>query len=47
MNYGAEEIQKCVDEYQDTYILKVCGCNQYLLEKYPLSQYKVQYHISN
>uniref|UniRef100_A0A674NYU2 phosphatidylinositol-4,5-bisphosphate 3-kinase n=1 Tax=Takifugu rubripes TaxID=31033 RepID=A0A674NYU2_TAKRU len=27
-------------EYQGQYILKVCGCDEYLLEKYPLSQYK-------
>ena len=41
MNYRAEEVQKCVQEYLDSYALKVCGCNQYLLEKFPLSQYKV------
>ncbi|KAI4828252.1 hypothetical protein KUCAC02_022357 [Chaenocephalus aceratus] len=27
-------------EYQGKYILKVCGCDEYLLEKYPISQYK-------
>uniref|UniRef100_A0A3Q2DZZ1 phosphatidylinositol-4,5-bisphosphate 3-kinase n=1 Tax=Cyprinodon variegatus TaxID=28743 RepID=A0A3Q2DZZ1_CYPVA len=36
-----EQLKMCVQEYQGKYILKVCGCDEYLLEKYPLSQYKV------
>ncbi|CAB1325859.1 unnamed protein product [Coregonus sp. 'balchen'] len=35
-----EQLKMCVQEYQGKYILKVCGCDEYLLEKYPLSQYK-------
>ncbi|CAJ0959723.1 unnamed protein product [Ranitomeya imitator] len=35
-----EQLKLCVLEYQGKYILKVCGCDEYLLEKYPLSQYK-------
>lgn len=36
-----EQLKMCVQEYQGKYILKVCGCDEYLLEKYPISQYKV------
>ena len=42
MNFAPDEIAKCVSEYQSTYVLKVCGCNQFLLDDYPLSQYKVR-----
>ncbi len=31
----------CVAEYQDVYILKICGEDQFLLSDYPVSQYKV------
>ena len=41
MNMSAEQQRQCVLEYQDSYVLKVCGCDQFLLEKYPVSQYKV------
>jgi hypothetical protein len=30
-----------IEEYSDTYALKVCGCDLFLLEEHPLSQYKV------
>uniref|UniRef100_A0A6Q2YMG7 Phosphatidylinositol 4,5-bisphosphate 3-kinase catalytic subunit alpha isoform n=1 Tax=Esox lucius TaxID=8010 RepID=A0A6Q2YMG7_ESOLU len=40
MLLSAEQLKMCVQEYQGKYILKVCGCDEYLLEKYPLSQYK-------
>lgn len=42
MLLSAEQLKMCVQEYQGKYILKVCGCDEYLLEKYPISQYKVQ-----
>uniref|UniRef100_A0A8C6NS94 phosphatidylinositol-4,5-bisphosphate 3-kinase n=1 Tax=Nothobranchius furzeri TaxID=105023 RepID=A0A8C6NS94_NOTFU len=35
-----EQLKMCVQEYQGKYILKVCGCDEYLMEKYPISQYK-------
>ncbi|XP_015248798.1 PREDICTED: phosphatidylinositol 4,5-bisphosphate 3-kinase catalytic subunit alpha isoform [Cyprinodon variegatus] len=35
-----DQLKMCVQEYQGKYILKVCGCDEYLLENYPLSQYK-------
>lgn len=41
MLLSAEQLKMCVQEYQGKYILKVCGCDEYLLEKYPISQYKV------
>lgn len=41
MLLSQEQLKMCVQEYQGKYILKVCGCDEYLLEKYPLSQYKV------
>lgn len=41
MLLSSEQLKLCVLEYQGKYILKVCGCDEYFLEKYPLSQYKV------
>lgn len=41
MHLSAQQLRLCVQEYQGQYMLKVCGCDEYLLEKYPLSQYKV------
>ncbi|XP_078063241.1 LOW QUALITY PROTEIN: phosphatidylinositol 4,5-bisphosphate 3-kinase catalytic subunit alpha isoform-like, partial [Mustelus asterias] len=40
MHLSLEQLKLCVQEYQGKYILKVCGCDEYLLEKYPISQYK-------
>ncbi|XP_043926378.1 phosphatidylinositol 4,5-bisphosphate 3-kinase catalytic subunit alpha isoform [Protopterus annectens] len=40
MLLSPEQLKMCVMEYQGKYILKVCGCDEYLLGKYPLSQYK-------
>ncbi|XP_035996739.1 phosphatidylinositol 4,5-bisphosphate 3-kinase catalytic subunit alpha isoform isoform X1 [Fundulus heteroclitus] len=40
MLLSTEQLKQCVLEYQGKYILKVCGCDEYLLEKYPISQYK-------
>lgn len=41
MLLSPEQLKMCVQEYQGKYMLKVCGCDEYLLEKCPLSQYKV------
>lgn len=41
MLLSPEQLKMCVQEYQGKYILKVCGCDEYLLEKFPISQYKV------
>ncbi|KAK2090739.1 Phosphatidylinositol 4,5-bisphosphate 3-kinase catalytic subunit alpha isoform [Saguinus oedipus] len=41
MLLSSEQLKLCVLEYQGKYILKVCGCDEYFLEKYPLSQYKI------
>ncbi|XP_064642424.1 phosphatidylinositol 4,5-bisphosphate 3-kinase catalytic subunit alpha isoform-like isoform X2 [Lineus longissimus] len=40
MHMTSEQQEQCVIEYQDSYLLKICGCYQFLLERYPLSQYK-------
>ena len=47
MNMTPEEQKQCVMEYQSSYVLKVCGCDQFLLERYPISQYKVSLTVSN
>lgn len=41
MQMSPEDQRKCVKEYKDSYVLKVCGCEQFLLAKYSVSQYKV------
>lgn len=41
MKMTKEQQQICAREYQHSYLLKVCGIDQYLLERFPLSQYKV------
>lgn len=40
MKMTKEEQHTCAWEYQHSYLLKVCGIDQYLLERFPLSQYK-------
>lgn len=42
MLLSPEQLKMCVQEYQGKYILKVCGCDEYLLENHPISQYKVR-----
>lgn len=41
LNMSAEQRQTCVKQHQRSYILKVCGCEEFLLGSYPISQYKV------
>lgn len=41
MNMTVDQQDQCVQEYQSSYVLKVCGCDQFLLEQFPISQYKV------
>lgn len=40
MKLTADQQQMCIRQFSNIYVLKVCGCNQYLLEEHPLSQYK-------
>ncbi|XP_070560481.1 phosphatidylinositol 4,5-bisphosphate 3-kinase catalytic subunit alpha isoform-like [Ptychodera flava] len=40
MDLSTGQQQRCVDEYKGTYVLKVCGCDEYFLGTYPISQYK-------
>lgn len=40
MGISKEHAERCIEEYSDTYALKVCGCDLFLLEEHPLSQYK-------
>ena len=41
MRMTPEQQKQCVLEYQDSYVLKVCGCDQFFLVDHPISQYKV------
>ena len=36
-----EQQLQLIDEHQKNYVLKVCGMEEYLLERYPICQYKV------
>ncbi|XP_019402039.1 PREDICTED: phosphatidylinositol 4,5-bisphosphate 3-kinase catalytic subunit alpha isoform-like, partial [Crocodylus porosus] len=46
MLLSPEQLKRCVLEYKGNYVLKACGCDEYLLENYPLSQYKyIRHHI--
>ncbi|XP_077865458.1 phosphatidylinositol 4,5-bisphosphate 3-kinase catalytic subunit alpha isoform-like, partial [Saccoglossus kowalevskii] len=40
MDLTPTQQQRCVEEYKGTYVLKVCGCGEYLLGNYPITQYK-------
>ncbi|XP_029542126.1 phosphatidylinositol 4,5-bisphosphate 3-kinase catalytic subunit alpha isoform-like [Oncorhynchus nerka] len=33
MLLSPEQLKMCVQEYQGKYMLKVCGCDEYLLDK--------------
>ncbi|KAH3824205.1 hypothetical protein DPMN_126036 [Dreissena polymorpha] len=34
------ETERCIEAFSHTYVLKVCGCDDFLFEGYPISQYK-------
>lgn len=36
-----EQQIQLIDEHQKNYVLKVCGTQEFLLERYPICQYKV------
>ncbi|XP_059152563.1 phosphatidylinositol 4,5-bisphosphate 3-kinase catalytic subunit alpha isoform-like [Physella acuta] len=40
MNMSKEHAERCIEEYRHLYVLKVCGCDQFLLAECPISQYK-------
>ncbi|XP_045163414.2 phosphatidylinositol 4,5-bisphosphate 3-kinase catalytic subunit alpha isoform-like [Mercenaria mercenaria] len=40
MGRNKEEIERCIEGFSHTYVLKVCGCDQFLFEGYPISQYR-------
>jgi len=42
MNVSVEQQQKCVTTHVTSYVLKVCGCEDFLLGNHPISQYKVR-----
>ncbi|RXM94584.1 Phosphatidylinositol 4,5-bisphosphate 3-kinase catalytic subunit alpha isoform [Acipenser ruthenus] len=44
MHLSPEQLRLCLREYQGKYILKVCGCDEYMLERHPLSQYKFSFN---
>jgi len=41
MGRNKEETERAIEGYSHTYVLKVCGCDLFLFEGYPMSQYKV------
>ena len=41
MGRTKEETERCIEGFCHTYVLKVCGCDQFLFEGFPISQYKV------
>ncbi|XP_033641996.1 phosphatidylinositol 4,5-bisphosphate 3-kinase catalytic subunit alpha isoform-like [Asterias rubens] len=40
MSLSMAQQQRCVEEYKGTYVLKVCGCDEYIMDDYPISQFK-------
>ncbi|GFS05073.1 phosphatidylinositol-4,5-bisphosphate 3-kinase catalytic subunit alpha isoform [Elysia marginata] len=40
MNMSRENAERCIEEYRHMYVLKVCGCDQFLLAECPISQYR-------
>ena len=40
-----EQQLQLIDEHQKNYVLKVCGTQEYLLERYPICQYKVHIYL--
>ena len=43
MHMSPEQQQQCIMEYTDSYLLKICGCHEFLLTNDPISRYKVCY----
>ena len=46
MGLMKDEQQQSVVEHQNSYILKVCGSDEYFLGNFPISQYKVSFFFS-
>lgn len=42
MNMSKEHAERCIEEYRHMYVLKVCGCDQFLLAECAISRYKVR-----
>lgn len=40
MGMTREQADRCIEDYKHLYVLKVCGCDQFLLAEDPISQYK-------
>ncbi|KAH9490074.1 Phosphatidylinositol 4,5-bisphosphate 3-kinase catalytic subunit alpha isoform [Bulinus truncatus] len=40
MAMSKEHAERCIEEYRHLYVLKVCGCDQFLLAECAISQYK-------
>ena len=47
MNITKEQVEGLIETYRTAYALKVCGCDEFLLEEYPISQYKVCVLLTN
>ena len=42
MGRTKEEAERTIQTFCHTYVLKVCGCDLFLFEAFPISQYKVR-----
>ena len=43
MGRTKEEAERTIQTFCHTYVLKVCGCDLFLFEAFPISQYKVRF----
>lgn len=46
LRMSREQQMQLIDEHQKIYVLKVCGTQEFLLERYAICQYKVLYYIT-
>ena len=47
MGRSKEEAERTIQMFCHTYVLKVCGCDLFLFEAYPISQYKVSFNLEH
>ncbi len=45
LRMSREQQIQLIDEHQKNYVLKVCGTQEFLLERYPICQYKVVHFL--
>jgi len=42
MSMSAEQQERCIKAHLASYVLKVCGCEEFMMGAYPICQYKVR-----